>query len=204
MTRLVGTTETELQKLLGELEEGGFLQHIRSCLDELGMNHENRIRWGSLFYVLVRVLRPKVTVETGVANGVSSSFFLRALARNGNGVLYSFDLHCREGLTVPKGKKLGWIVPDYLKSRWRLVLGESTRQIPKLIKEMKGIDIFLHDSSHIYETMMGEYTLVWPHLNFGGILLSDDAYANDAFLDFSQSVGLAPVCYQGVCAIRKI
>lgn len=43
-------------------------------------------------YVLCRISRPGVVVETGVGPGVSSTFILRALQRNRSGSLISIDL----------------------------------------------------------------------------------------------------------------
>src|SRR5690348_7177267 len=41
---------------------------------------------------LVRLLRPRTVVETGVFRGISSAFILSALSRNYLGKLYSIDL----------------------------------------------------------------------------------------------------------------
>ncbi|MBS7618991.1 hypothetical protein KEJ25_10485, partial [Candidatus Bathyarchaeota archaeon] len=42
-------------------------------------------------YLIVRVLRPKYVVETGVSAGRSSAFILCGLCDNGEGELYSID-----------------------------------------------------------------------------------------------------------------
>jgi len=41
--------------------------------------------------------------------------------------------------------------------------------------------------------MMEEYQIVWPHLNNGDFLPSDDVSQNDAFLEFSDKVGKQPI-----------
>src|SRR5665213_1629896 len=43
-------------------------------------------------YLLVRLRRPSLVVETGVANGISSTSILLALAKNGHGRLVSIDV----------------------------------------------------------------------------------------------------------------
>ena len=48
-------------------------------------------------YVLLRLLKPETTIETGVEAGVSSSFLLQALADNNKGKLYSVDYRVNEG-----------------------------------------------------------------------------------------------------------
>ena len=42
-------------------------------------------------YLLVRKYKPKVILETGVANGISTYFILKALHLNGSGKLISID-----------------------------------------------------------------------------------------------------------------
>ena len=58
-----------------------------------------------LQYAVVRAFQPKIIVETGVANGVSSAYILLALQANGRGTLYSIGLNDPQYL--PAGKPLG-------------------------------------------------------------------------------------------------
>jgi predicted O-methyltransferase YrrM len=61
-----------------------------------------------IFYILMRKIKPKIVVETGVSFGVTSSFILQAMENNGYGTLYSIDLPFQfatkeeVGNTVPK------------------------------------------------------------------------------------------------------
>src|SRR2546429_265801 len=45
-----------------------------------------------LQYAAIRAFAPEIVVETGVANGVSSSYLLLALEMNGQGRLYSIEI----------------------------------------------------------------------------------------------------------------
>jgi predicted O-methyltransferase YrrM len=155
-------------------------------------------------YAIVRIFKPEVVVETGVTNRVSSSFILKALTQNSRRRLYSIDLHYREGMSVPIGKKLGWIIPEELRNRWVLALGESTKVLPKLLKKLGTVDIFFHDSRHTYKTMMKEYSIVWPFLKDGGLLLSHDVKSNDAFLDFSDCIKAKPIVIGNIGVIHKL
>jgi hypothetical protein len=76
----------------------------------------------SVLYVLTRLLKPACIVETGVSAGVSSAYILRALEDNQKGKLYSIDLPPD---TLLSGKTSGWIVPQYLRDRWSLHMGDS-------------------------------------------------------------------------------
>jgi methyltransferase family protein len=139
-----------------------------------------------LQYAVVRAFQPNVVVETGVANGVSSAYLLLALQANDRGTLYSIGLNDPQYL--PKGKSLGWIVPQELQSRWKLLVGDSRTILPGLLDEIRSADIFIHDSLHTYEHMLWEYRVAYPHLRPGGLLCSDDAKWNSAFPEFALEV----------------
>lgn len=82
----------------------------------------------------------------------------------------------------------GWIIPRGLRSRWNLVLGDAKQILPILVKRLNNIDVFIHDSLHTYEHMIFEFKTTWPYLRHGGLLVSDDACANNAFTDFNSEV----------------
>jgi predicted O-methyltransferase YrrM len=154
-----------------------------------------------MLYALVRLTKPEIVVETGVASGRSSWAILTAMAVNQKGRLYSIDLPkhysgrkpksylTKEGRQelcgfLPEGKDPGWLVPERLRSRWTLILRESKNELPKLVEKLEKIDIFYHDSEHSYENMKFEYETVWPKIFEGGLLLSDDVNWNNAFKEF--------------------
>lgn len=129
-------------------------------------------------YLIARILRPRYVVETGVAAGRSSSFILCALEDNGEGELFSID----------PDPHAGYAIPHELRYRWHFINDKSENVLEDLLKELKTIDIFLHDSLHTYEHMMYEYSTTWPYIKVGGVLLSDDIGANNAFYDFYQRI----------------
>lgn len=207
MGRLFGIETDEIVRLRKKLESSGFPNYIKSCLSQIerepshgGMGGEH----GLMLYLAVRLLHPDNVVETGVANGISSSFILEALSEIGSGRHYSIDLDCREGVAVPPEKKLGWVIPQELRDRWSLMLGESAKVLPRLLKDLGFIDIFLHDSRHLYGTMMNEYSITWPYLREGGLLLSDDVVENDAFIDFADKVKMHLLLVGRMGAIAKV
>jgi hypothetical protein len=124
-----------------------------------------------------------------VANGVSTSYLLLALQKNGQGVLHSIGLD--DPGYLPTGKALGWVVPDWLKSRWVPHIGDSRVLLPQVLRELGSIDIFIHDSLHTYEHMNWEYRTAYPHIRPGGLLFSDDALWNKAFQEFGSESGAA-------------
>jgi len=153
-------------------------------------------------YAIVRALRPATIVETGVANGVSSAHMLLALHNNRQGILHSIEIG--DSRYLPAGGEPGWVVPDWLRGRWRLHLGDARQILPQLVRELPSLDLFTHDSLHTYEHMKFEFEQVFPFLRPGGILIADDALWNEAFWDFARAkmVRNAQILH-GVGVLRK-
>jgi predicted O-methyltransferase YrrM len=161
---------------------------------------------GLRLYRLLRDLRPRVAVETGVCNGVSTAFLLRALEDNGGGELHSIDLpeiagedyeagtfwDGKGGAVIPPGKEPGWMVPPELQTRWNLLLGRSQDVLPLLLARLDEIDFFMHDSEHSYECMSFEFGTAWEVLREGGVLVADDVNVNAAWDEFVHRVGREP------------
>jgi predicted O-methyltransferase YrrM len=131
-------------------------------------------------YLVCRLVRPTVAVETGVAYGVTSAYILAALDANSHGILHSVDL-------APLGGDASWVgalTPARLRTRWRLHLGSSRAKLP-VILSLGPVDFFLHDSLHTYTTMRWELTTAWASLQPGGVVMADDIQSNDAFREMS-------------------
>lgn len=137
-----------------------------------------------LLYVITRLIKPEIVIETGVASGLSSFIFLLAFSKNNKGHLYSIDLLQEDKDYLPFEKTIGWLVPDSLKDSWTLQLGDSKKILPKLINDLKKCDLFLHDSNHSYGHMTWEFETIWPFLK--KVLLADDINTNNAFDNFAK------------------
>ena len=169
----------------------------------------------AIYYVLVRLLQPEMVVETGVCEGNSSRFLLLAMKKNQRGLLHSIDLPNADFELGPgigrqthvhhPGKEAGWMVPEELRHRWHLHLGDARELLPMVIASLPPIDVFIHDSLHSYDHMMFEFRTAWPQLRDGGILLSDDTDWNSAFAEFAAQMQCRPIFFNyRVGAIRKL
>lgn len=164
-------------------------------------------------YLAVRFAKPQIVLETGVFDGLSSAVILEALRGNGSGELISIDLpairsidgstHMMPESSLPPDCQPGWTIPDYLRDRHRLILGDSKEIMPPLLQEYEKIDIFFHDSLHTFEHQHFEYITAWPKLSEGGLLISDDIAWSAAFHKFSRQIGKPYVCIGSVGAVRK-
>ena len=158
-----------------------------------------------LLYLAVRALRPRLVVETGPFNGASSTFLLHALEANGgDGRLVSFDVpYARDalGVPIPKGREPAWLVPNELRHRFELVLGD-TRQTLRRRLAGETVDLFFHDSLHTTRHMLFEFRVAWRHLRPGGVLVSDDVFWNPAFWLFTQ-VHRVPFRHIGTMGVTR-
>ncbi len=189
-----------------ELEEPLFRQ-----MDGLRVVHMHHM----VYYVMTRLLRPDIIVETGVNEGLSSALILYAMEHNQHGKLYSIDLPNidvelypggpRQKDGVPDEKGTGYLVPNHLRSRWELILGDAKDLLPELLPTLPKIDVFIHDSLHSYDHMLFEYQTAWPYLKQNGILLSDDIDYNNAFADFTGEINGIPITFnEKVGALKKL
>jgi hypothetical protein len=135
-------------------------------------------------WCLVRHLKPRNVVETGVAHGVTSRFILEALEKNGDGHLWSIDRPPME----PEWKQhIGIAVGERLRHRWSYILGSSSRRLPNLLATLGQIDIFIHDSLHSERNVRFEIDRAWAVLRPGGAIIVDDIDVNRGFHSFTQA-----------------
>ncbi len=113
-----------------------------------------------VYYALIRLLQPRLVVETGVNNGFSTRFLLLAMERNGCGLLHSIDMPIPQEDVRHLGKEIGWLVPGRLRARWQFHLGDARELLPKLLQELGAVDMFIHDSLHTHDHMLFESTRI--------------------------------------------
>jgi predicted O-methyltransferase YrrM len=220
----------DVGNVVRELEQGG----LRASLDRVEAEYRASLPGfepgsvlpaeGALLYGLARALRPATVVETGTASGISTAYLLAALDRNDTGRLVSIDLPFEGGgagdlrplvagtsidgydaSPLPPGKEPGWAIPEELRGRWELRLGDSRGLLPALLAEVGEIELFFHDSLHTREHMLFEFETVWPRLARGGVLASDDVFQrkHDALPAFARSVGRPFSTFGNLGFVRK-
>lgn len=223
--------KNEFRKFKKELYESGLIDELKSKEEWFYKNVEGKTGRGNLYgfgsmkyeemeviYALIRKRKPEILVETGVCNGVSSAIILYALYINEKGKLYSIDLpeftekkydtnyfwEGKKGAAVPMGKESGWIIPEYLRLNWKLIIGRSQEKLPSLLKQLKSIDLFFHDSEHSFDCMWFEFNEVIKSLKKGGIIIADDINWNDAFVKFAEKYKKHAYNYKAKVGIMEI
>ena len=219
LARLIGGDATPAEIKAWMREAGTITEEIRSRLKAASWspgqitgatNSQDR---GPVLYAVTRALHPTMALETGVANGSSSYYFLAAMKANGGGKLHSIDLppgtdmrseyHRADTTAIAQGHTSGWLVPPELRSMWELHLGDTREVLPRVLAGIERLDLFFHDSEHTYEAMSFEFRSVWPKLRPQGIMGSDDVSWNRSFFDFVQKDHLPVVQVGGFGFTRK-
>ena len=209
--RAVTNPEYTLKAMLAYPSLKPDIQYITKQLNN-NFTQEERARYAHgasaglkecVLYALVRHYKPGLMIETGVAQGVSTYFILKAMHENRRGKLISIDEPNynpkgyidnggnRDNVYIPKGRQAGWLVPEEYRYRWSLRIGRSDIRLP-LIRRDKP-DMFFHDSDHSYKNM--KYELEWAIANIksGGVIIADDTSRNTAWIETSNRYGLRQI-----------
>lgn len=176
------------REILGYLHEIDTDEHLRRHIRHLILSCNRRhtadavARYGRRigWYAMVRALKPRVIVETGVDKGLGSCVLTAALKKNDeqghHGFYYGIDIHPRAGFLLSgEYAEFGCIIH-----------GDAV----KTLQEMSGsIDLLISDSDHSPDYETAEYEAVSPIMNPGGVILSDNAHACDALLQYAERTG---------------
>lgn len=172
-------------------------EYLNECLhDELLYSHVSRITSRQPFqigadkssrpgrrlgwYLAVRVMKPRIVVETGVDKGLGSCVIASALIKNGNegneGVLHNVDI---DGSS-------GWLIEAPYE---KLVRFHHTDSLSFLSSFDENIDIIIQDADHSYDYQIAEYMAGFPKMSHGGLIISDIDNKSSALMDFAEDKG---------------
>jgi len=164
-----------LQLVLETLDEGA-IRHEEAC--RTSVSHHYSTRYNSerelskFLYSYVLLEKPTFSVETGVANGVSTKILMSALEQTG-GILHSFDID-EEASNAYRGT-----------GKWefhKLPKKSTGKAFQAQIASFQNVDLWIHDSNHGFKWQIFEYRLaISKLLQTNGILVSDDIDASTAW-----------------------
>ena len=137
-----------------------------------------------LIYHACEFTQAKNMIETGVAYGWSSFAALLSLEKR-NGTLYSSDMPY---LGQDGDQYVGYIVPENLKTNWKLFRHADKESLPKIFGEENSMDVVHYDSDKSYEGRTWAYHQLYKHLREGGVFISDDIGDNSAYQDFCEEM----------------
>ncbi len=191
IARLTGVEDPALQRYRRELKESGLPDMLLARGASLAFAQE--LPQGALLYLLVRSLRPKRVVETGVRPGYSTAWLLAALDANGAGELVSLGPGTTEGrFAGVDNVSVGQFVPPSLRGRWTLALGNTEGRLREILASSSRVDLFLYDNGPDAARARFELRAAWDNLSESGVLLAAHADANRAWEDFCRLQGQRP------------
>jgi hypothetical protein len=136
------------------------------------IHFSRRIGW----YAFVRILKPKVVIETGVHHGLGAVVLCAALLRNRDegydGRYYGTDIDVHAGrLLSGKYAAIG-----------QILYGDSLESLQALNLE---VDVFVNDSDHSEDYEYREYQVIKHKLSENAIVLGDNSHSSSALFRFS-------------------
>jgi hypothetical protein len=194
------------QRFLGEVNEQ--ITRGRRIYQRALFRHEqiDSADWMAIqriaLYILVRLYKPAICLETGVFYGGTTCCILNALRKNNYGHLISIDLpriedeesskhyFVGDAEDMPPNLDVGFLVHPAQKERWTLVRGDSHQEIAKISER---IDFYSHDSDHSYHFVKTEMNLVWDKLSENAIMMAHDLDWSNGFYSFCDQKKLYPL-----------
>ena len=182
-------------------------------------------------YLLMRFQKPTIALETGVERGGSTLALLKGLYANTQlltpcdgcmpSKLYSYDISNSTRFLFAeqeweKGKEakiqrknvkriyvpIGTLVPEWLKSNWNLIIGDSIKKVPQTLKKVGVIDFFVAGYGHTYDIQKAEVGNIWDSLKSGGILVIDRSdWEGDKY--FNEMLSTKDIAHFVVCKESK-
>jgi predicted O-methyltransferase YrrM len=145
--------------------------------------------------------RPFVAVETGAG---ASSLAMAFYAMKYDGIAYSWDMNGAKGSEIRRvcNETMGNYFHKHVDDHWKLVAYDSLSPhlgLPVLRDLVDHVDLFFHDSEHVWRTVEGELERVLPMLRDGAVVALDDAnqdylHTNVGYVNtFRRKLGLPPI-----------
>lgn len=144
-----------------------------------------------------------VITETGAgASSLACAFY----AMKYDGIAYSWDYNGEKGSLIRTvcSETMGNYFKKHVDNHWKLIAHDSLSPylgIPVLKDLVDHVDVFFHDSEHVWNCVLGELKAVTPLLQNGSIVALDDAnqdflHTNIAYINtFRKKLGLIAVAW---------
>jgi hypothetical protein len=185
VAHVTGISHQEAKRYIDELAQDVSLrEHIRrrvqgsseASFADAEMPFGRRMGW----YGVVRAVKPRIVVETGVDKGLGSCVLTAALQRNAQegheGYYYGTDIN----------PKAGYLLTGEYARFGEIRYGDSIESLKSLDVE---IDVFVNDSDHATEYESREYVTVESKLSKDAIIIGDNSRDSDELLRFAERTG---------------
>ncbi|HXH60360.1 MAG TPA: class I SAM-dependent methyltransferase, partial [Fimbriimonadaceae bacterium] len=185
VAQVCGVSPEEVAGYIQELESDRALRtHIstatqaseRRVSSDLDARYGRRAGW----YAVVRAMKPRTVVETGVDKGLGSVVLAAALMKNAAegrpGKHYGTDID----------PAAGFLLSGPYAEYGEVLYGDSIKSLSAFEEK---IDVFVNDSDHSAEYEAREYEVVAPKLSDRAVILGDNAHVTDCLFNFAHTTG---------------
>jgi predicted O-methyltransferase YrrM len=183
ISHITGEGHAVIMAYFDELEnDEGLRSHITDALKSSGYGRDIRVEYGRRlgWYALIRVLKPRVVIETGIDHGVGSCVIASALLLNLN------EGHPGRYFGTEIRTEAGQLFRAPYNSTGEILYGDSIESLERFDQP---IDMFINDSDHSGEYEYREYQAIISKLSPHGVILGDNAHATDSLSRFSHESG---------------
>jgi predicted O-methyltransferase YrrM len=176
-------TGESVQKILEYLEEiesnASIRKHISSITKlhkdsnaDLNVEYGRRIYW----YALVRILKPKLVLETGLDKGLGGILLCEGILKN-----------LKEGYSgnyigIDINPEAGYLLTGKYAEISKILYGDAIKSINQLTKKF---DFCVSDSDHSEDYEYREYFAMLSKLSPNGIIVGDNSHCSDKLAKFS-------------------
>lgn len=181
ISNVTGKNIKEVLNYFREIEtDEELLNHLKKKINESpesrktdkNFKYGRRIGW----YAFVRILKPKIVIETGIDKGLGSCVLASALIKNKEegfeGYYYGTDIN----------PKAGYLFDGVYKKFGEILYGDSIESLKKF--DIK-IDLFINDSDHSAEYEYNEYLTIQNNISDDAVILGDNSHCSDKLYKFS-------------------
>ena len=131
-----------------------------------------RIGW----YIIARIIKPKLIIETGVDKGMGSVILAEAIIKNKQ------EGYEGEYLGTDINPEAGYLFDDIYSKQGKILYGDSIESLKTINKQ---IDLFINDSDHSADYEGNEYKTIHSKLSANAVILGDNSHSTDELLKFS-------------------
>lgn len=177
-----GISVEDIDRYFEELiNDEELVHHIKTGFKLINVGKDSQIAYGRriVWYAIIRAMKPRIVVETGVEHGVGACVITAALLRNqSEGFLGRY-------LGTELNEKSGKLLTGEYASVGEIMFGDSIKTLSGLNLE---IDIFISDSSHDVDYEFQEYSAIANKLNSKSVIISDNAHVSNSLSAFSREI----------------
>ena len=164
--------DEELQKYLFEKQTSS---EYRCIADD-----ETRFGRRLLWYAMVRAIKPKLVIETGVDKGLGSVLLCTAIKNN------VAEGHAGRYLGTDIAPVAGYLLDGVYSEYGSIAYGDSIETLKTLDEP---IDLFINDSDHSHEYEAREYDTIVDNLHEQSVILGDNAHVSASLCHFATKTG---------------